>query len=927
MKRFSKFLAILTTLVLLSCPLFSAFANSQLTPDGQVTQSQTGETWFYDAIGNRVEASTLGENNALVQVSKSVQSTGTENEFEVTLNVTTEEDLTTLSKSNHAAVLLVLDYSGSMEYAMGSATRMVALKKAANAFLQTFAMQTGATGTDERLAAAVIFDQDAHLHMPWINLRSTTVIDGVETSNLNLAQSRIESITSHSGTNIEGGMHAAASYMNSSRQHGRELENVDYLYTILITDGQPGTGSPYDEDRKYLEILMDTNKAIIRGTAATSDMGGFDYVDTVGDAADVIKGLSKMSEVYGVCLDVSNSNLFASAPNAEQQKKLNPSFDKVITIGEWFQLFCDHFYPVSGDNAAGLNDAFSSIATKIQTGTSAFRLQDTMGTDVKYLGAADSLENVVEANGDSFVWDLRNSPRTKQTISTDNVDTTVYNYTYKYKTRLDNLAAGFAANTPAAVNDNSKTELEYISTGTDGRWQTNTIYKVKLPVPKVQGYSCDLSFTKVQPDGVSPLAGAKFTLTHNKADCTCSLNTSWTQDFTSLADGKVSFSDIPSGHVYTLAEIPPTGYASPGTLRVSTVLGTATLSGTGVSGSAGSYVVKNDEDKGLTGNLKITKAFSGHSASEDVSFVVEKTSTDGIPYSTTVTLSAANNWTTQLYSIPSGTYVVKEVLSDVQFKDYDHTVSVKVDNVSAQVVEDSTHASVSLTVPTLGGTVAADFTNQYTAHTGKIVIRKSLTQTGEENYMAANGAADLAEIKAGLSYVIGNAEGGTYQSLVYSDLKPVSGQDYVEYTVTLPVGKYTLQETDYKNSKYLDVIDNFTFTLTDGQTKYHLAQGDTINGFITETSESVYVDRDETVLIHYTNNYVLCSGELEIRKFFHGVPDELKAPTQAKNLAFTYQNNSYESVTGNIGYQNFTASSSYDETHGNNYRYYQPKQS
>ena len=442
-------------MVLLSCPFFSALA--ELTSAGQVTESQSNEKWFYDTTGNRVTATQLGENNALVQVSKWAQSTGNENEFEVTLNVTTEEDLTTLSKSNHAAVLLVLDYSGSMEYAMGSSTRMVALKKAANAFLQTFALQTGAAGADKRLAAAVIFDQDAHLHMPWIDLRSTTVINDVETSNLNLAQSRIESITSHSGTNIEGGMHAAASYMNSSRQHGKELADIDYLYTILITDGQPGTGSPYDENREYLEILMDTNKTVISGVVGTADMGGFDYVDTVGDAADVIKGLSKMSEVYGVCLDVSNSNLFASAPNAEQQKKLNPSFDKVITIGEWFQLFCDHFYPVSGDNAAGLNDAFSSIATKIQTGTSAFRLQDTMGADVKYLGAADSVENVVEASGDSFVWDLRNSPRTKQTVSTDNVDTTVYSYTYKYKTRLDNLAAGFAANTPSAVNDNSKT--------------------------------------------------------------------------------------------------------------------------------------------------------------------------------------------------------------------------------------------------------------------------------------------------------------------------------------------------------------------------------------------------------------------------------------------------------------------------------------
>lgn len=923
MKLFSKFLAVLTTLVLLSCPLFSALADSQLTPSGQVVESMSGEKWFYDTNGQKVTATQLGQNDALVQVSKWVQSAGNENEFEVTLNVTTEEDLTTLSESQDAAVLFVLDNSSSMNTAMGKGDRLSTLKEVANTFLNTFANQTGAEPGDKRLAAAVVFNGSATLHMPWLDLCKTTNENGVEKSNLNLAQARIDAIPKGSGTNIEAGMHLAASYMNYHKTAANgKLKNVDFLYTILITDGEPSNCSPYDEN--YLSQYNGNDNIVFKAASPSTDMGVFDRVDTIGDAATDIKKLSALSEIYGVCMSVGESNLLNADPTEEQQQKLNPTFSGKIQIGKWFQLFSDKYFAVSDGNVGELENAFGQIASKIQVGTSAFRLKDVMGPHIRYDGPSNaSDQNVIEKDGNAFLWDLRKSPREEKKVTSSNTETTIYEYQYKYQARLNNLAATLTAATATPVNDDDDTKLEYIATK-DGRWQTNTLYQVGLPVPTVQGYAAELNFTKHDYTG-KPLAGAVFTLSHSKTNCSCGLNTTWEATATSTNDGSVHFSGIPSGHTYSMTEVPPEGHASPGVQTVTTALGEATLTGAGVAQAGdGSYTLTNEQDIGKTGKLIIKKTFSGHSEPEGVVFAVEKTTPEGINYSTTVTLNAANSWTVTLQGIPSGTYSVKEQLSDATFENYDHKVTVEVDNQAVTPSTADGFTGVTLKVPENGETVEAHFTNTYTPHTGKVIIRKTITQTGEKNYLKSNGPTDLQQIKSALKYVIGDAAGSTVKSLAYSVFEPVSGEDYVEYSIVLPVGKYTLLETDYKHSRYFDTVENFSYTLTDGQNKFHVAQGDTISGYITSESLPVYVDKGETVSIHYSNNYVLKAGQLEIRKFFHGIPDELKKPANAGKLSFAYQHNSYETVKGSVAYTSFGNSSSHSDMHGINYRYYVP---
>jgi len=94
---------------LLSCA--SAFAD---TDASQVVES--GGTYFYKADGTRSSSGTLGQDNVVVEMSKTIaDNPNEENEFEVTLNVRTTQDLEVLQNiSPDAAVTLVLDISSSM---------------------------------------------------------------------------------------------------------------------------------------------------------------------------------------------------------------------------------------------------------------------------------------------------------------------------------------------------------------------------------------------------------------------------------------------------------------------------------------------------------------------------------------------------------------------------------------------------------------------------------------------------------------------------------------------------------------------------------------------------------------------------------------------------------------------------------------------
>jgi len=248
--------------------------------------------------------------NGAVKLSKTIAGTETENVFDITLKVTTSENLEESAISPNTAVVLVIDSSSSMidnEY--GDNTRLYAAKESARSFVDSYVndyqKQVQSDPDLVRKLAVVNFDSTSYTTYKMEQLKADSAAatatavkaaigdpskDVPNTDRYRPNYGTYDGISVHSGTNIEGGMQAAASYMKASRENG-ELKNVDYLYTILITDGQPGAGSPYDENKQYLAVDI-AGGAKINSGASSSDMGQFDYVDTVGEAAQIIKDLS-----------------------------------------------------------------------------------------------------------------------------------------------------------------------------------------------------------------------------------------------------------------------------------------------------------------------------------------------------------------------------------------------------------------------------------------------------------------------------------------------------------------------------------------------------------------------------------------------------------------------------------------------------------
>ena len=88
----------------------------------------------------------------------------------------------------------------------------------------------------------------------------------------------------------------------------------------------------------------------------------------------------------------------------------------------------------------------------------------------------------------------------------------------------------------------------------------------------VKGFAGDLIFTKKGSDG-KILEGAQFTLT-------CQDNGNWNREATSNESGKISFENIPSGHVYTLTETEaPEGYVEVTPIDVAVSYGEVTAEG------------------------------------------------------------------------------------------------------------------------------------------------------------------------------------------------------------------------------------------------------------------------------------------------------------------------------------------------------------
>ena len=455
-----------------------------------------------------------------VKHSKIIQQTG-ENTFGITLQVKTSEEIKEQVVSEDAAVVLVLDQSSSMTY-----NNIKDLKEAVYGFVDTLTENVSATARRE--IAIVMFGSNADTELFWTN----AVTDRWK---VNQAVTGIEK-TSNEGTNIEGGLRLANNLLNHDK-----IKDIQNKYVILMTDGVP---TFYVTDRNETSSM--TKMTGSRGGGSSAEHPDWHDIyctkgwDDLGESDDIPGQIrEKGAKLYTVSYKSSSI----------KNKKVNGQ-----TIDNWLASFADQHFQSNDDISLGLEN----IAQIIVNQAKAWILTDPMGEYIQFglnegiTRVTNETQNIVRnprkynTDTNTLIWDLKNdSLYEKETIG----NVTWYTYTLTYSVTLNNLKEGFSQN--QNYDTNGTTKLTYMVRDEKGDLEPE-LYETELAVPQVKGFVGSLEFTKVNAEK-QPLKGAEFTL---KVD-----DGNWQKKVASDNDGKISFTDIPSGHVYTLTETEaPEGY-------------------------------------------------------------------------------------------------------------------------------------------------------------------------------------------------------------------------------------------------------------------------------------------------------------------------------------------------------------------------------
>ena len=852
-----------------AAPTDAGLEDNGVTGSAQQIKDEGGTT-YYDKNGDLVTTpgAELGKDDVVVEMSKTIQGTDTENEFDVTLQVKTNQKVTEIStESPDAAVVLVLDVSNSMDdcvncgkeentdihkgdstttyYCNGSSgstyerhwhsygwtgrfdcrnchkkitehhkvvtteegscaysSRLEAAQTAALDFLSQFATETGDSG--DRWVSIVAFGSNAKTQVTWVNVRTEKGMTAAQNAinNVQIGNNGVFG-SDGGGTNIEGGLMLARNLLQQQRQNG-----VSYLYTVLLTDGCPTYH--VENDRSSIESI-------------SGESGGGSYatpadVRDVDDVIDDIQALSSLSYVYSICFGdgVFDTKLRSNASNNYNWEGTGVNGN--TTIGEWLDGISDDALNGGGD-LDSLLESFEDVISQIILAAQAWKVSDSMGDNisyVEYIGGSESNAYSFNDEAEILTWDILNSRPSKTEGSKNNLTLT---YTLTYKVKLNNLEK----NLGDVIDVNKDATLKYIVADEEtGDWITsgdNALKTGTFSVPQVKSLYDNLTFTKQGSDG-QPLPGAGFELACD----------GWSETATSGADGTVTFSNVPSGHTYTLTEtVVPEGYTGVAPIPVTVSYGTA--SATVDDKELNDGVLINNANTGSLTISKTVTADTGLTAPDKeftftVNFNGEDTLSGNFTYTQngekkavqdggTITLKA--NESVTITGIPVGTaYTVTET-------DIPDGFTVQAESYSGKIVSETSTAA---------------FTNTYSAEdvildgddptNGKLLVQKKISGRDwleDDSFTftiaAAQGSPkgtplptstsiNLTEENstAGFGNITYTAP-GTYTYTVQEDGESNNGLTYDDtvYTVTVTV------EDNHQGALY---VDSVTYKTEDG---------------------------------------------------------------------------------------------------------------
>lgn len=512
-----------------------------------------------------------------VTISKEIQATDVENQFDITLTVKTDEAIEVSTKEPDAAIVLVIDVSTSMDYCASCGqfyghahwcenqdqTRLDAAKEAAKDFLADYAQ--GAEGA-ARYVSVIAYSDASGGH--WSKGATAVVQDWVDVSSgnalytINEEIDNIDSYTDRNGTNTDAGLEAAEDQLQE-----RDVQNIDNKFLLLLTDGEPNRSTGDELDWRAGYVLPDGYpQDNYRGESYTNPARRAMYIRNELD-----------TEFYSISYTAGSS------------------------VSGWMKSFSD--LCVTADNGDDLSIAFEDIIFRLQLTVDAWKVTDPMGEYIEYEGVENANSHANGAvsynrNRDTLTWDLRADLASDATTIVDSygdlvsyddyepgMDCTI-TYSLTYRVTLDVAAMvddeiEFTGGISDYVLTNGPTQLDYYLTktvngesvyvddnGDDIESGENPMLTMYFKVPKVRGYVGTLEFTKVDEKS-DALSGAGFTLTME--------DDNWSTTAESDEYGVVQFENIPSGYTYTLEETEvPEGYVKTDDITITVQYGNVT---------------------------------------------------------------------------------------------------------------------------------------------------------------------------------------------------------------------------------------------------------------------------------------------------------------------------------------------------------------
>ena len=553
-----------------------------------------------------------------ITVKKTVSATGTENYFDIDLEVVTQEESQIVYNDPSIAVVIVMDISATMRQEIGKETsstveksRYTAAVNASKEFLKEFGKTSAGVGVT-REVGFVAFNTSAHEIFPLTSVKTekkgTELGNSMANKTHNIVYGNNYTTSWTRWTNMEAGLKMAYDMLNKSK--------ADNKYVIFLTDGYPTTyirtgyegwsplmaqhdpGNPwYNSRQANLKDGADGKfKNLVTGALAT---GGVNYSDKAADRADdQAAKLKKIATVYAVGVDLATQQIknWEGTYNGFLLDRYN---NNTYHIGgketkhfeNWMRTKIGSNSYTNYTKANALSKAFGEIFDKIQNSSSTgvgYHLmvsdllndeeQLKMGEYIDFLGFYDSKGKFVEdeaalvgssgegredtasydAEEDKISWNLLKSGYT----SMKKGGVTTYTYNLTYRVRLANEASRFVSGAEYLTNGTTKLTYHTVES-VNGNPEISGAKELEFDIPKIKGYLGSFGFMKMDHwRDMIPVPGAVFTLTHdeNCENCGGSVHIS-IPNGTAKADGSVNFNNIPSGHTYTMAEkTAPEGY-------------------------------------------------------------------------------------------------------------------------------------------------------------------------------------------------------------------------------------------------------------------------------------------------------------------------------------------------------------------------------